>query len=75
MAACAICAKLAAMKIGVAVSARCAYVSEDKAGMTLTAANVHVHASQWIPGLVVLKLGHATDRLPSGKRMAILAWA
>jgi hypothetical protein len=32
-----------------------------------------VKAAQWILGLVVIKLGNGADRLPSHRRMTVLA--
>lgn len=66
-------AHLAAVNISVAVSTLVSYVAEHGIAVTLHTRDVPVHASQRIACAVVVELGDATDRLPTGKCVAVLA--
>jgi len=65
---------LAAMNVRVAVAATGPRVREHRLGMALRAGNVLVHAPQRKAGFVVIELRNSTDRLPSHRRVAVLAW-
>ena len=65
--------ELAAMDIGMAVGALRTYIFEDQARVTLSAANVLVHAAKGISGQVMIELGIRSDRFPTGVRMTICA--
>lgn len=73
MALLAIRSELALMNVRVAVRASRTDIAEDKIHMALGAVNLGVHTPQRIACLIVVELGDVSDRLPSGKRMAILA--
>lgn len=73
MALLATCAKLALVDVGVAIGAAGAGVGEYRLGVTLGAGYALVHASQWEPGLVVIKLREGPDGFPAIRRMTILA--
>jgi hypothetical protein len=69
----AIRAHLTAVDVGVAVGAVRSHIREHHFGVALRAADAFVKAAQWILGLVVIKLGNGADRLPSHRRMTVLA--
>ena len=69
----AIGAELAAMNVGVAISAGLTYVLEDEAGVALGASNLLVHAAQGVAGLVVIEFRIAANWLPTGVGMTVLA--
>jgi hypothetical protein len=69
----AICAKLPAMDVGVTVGTAFAYVLEHETGVALRAAYFLMHATQWIPGVVVIEFRIGAYRLPTRVRVAILA--
>ena len=66
-------AELALVNVGVAVGALGRHIAEYQLGMAGHAGHFFVHAAQGIPGLVVIKLRHAADGLPSTERVAVLA--
>ena len=66
--------KLTLVNIGMAVGTLRAHVAEHQLRVARHARHFLVHAAQGIFRLVVIKLGHAADRLPSTKRVAVLAW-
>lgn len=63
---------LAAMNIGVTVSAIGTGVGEDGLGMTLGAGHAFVQTAQRVPGFVVIELGDGADGLPTRGGMAVL---
>lgn len=65
--------KLAAMDVSMTIGACLAHVLEDKTRMALRAANLLMHATQRIPGVVVVEFRIGTDRLPTCVGVAILA--
>jgi len=67
----AVGAELAAMNIGMAVSALGTYIFEDQARVTLAAANLLVHPAQRISGEIMIKLWIRPDRLPTRVGVAI----
>ena len=69
----AVCPHLAAVNIRVAVGAVRSHIGEHHFGVALRATDALVKAAQWILGLVVIKLGNGADRLPSDRRMTVLA--
>lgn len=73
MALFAIGSHLAAMNISVAVGAIGSGVREHRFRMTLRARYSLVQATQRISRLVVIELRNCTDRLPSCRRVAVLA--
>ena len=66
-------AELPTVDIGVAVRTFGAHVREDRLGMATRAGNLAVHAAQWVPCLIVVKLWNAANGLPAAERVAILA--
>lgn len=68
----AVCPKLAAMNIGVAVGAFRARVAEHQVGVALAASHRFMHTPQGEFRLIVIKLRNVTNRFPSRKGMAIL---
>ncbi len=68
----AIFPKLRLVNIGMAVSALLSHVGEYRLGMALRAGHTLVHATKRKSRLIVIKLGHAADGLPSTEGMAIL---
>jgi hypothetical protein len=64
---------LAPVNVGVAVSAFVADVGEDHLGVAGSAGDACVHAAQRIASLLVIELGHGTDRLPAIDSVAVLA--
>lgn len=64
---------LAAVDVGVAVSALAAYVGEHLLRMALGTRDVLVHAAQGVAGLIVIEFRYGADRFPTQGRMAILA--
>lgn len=73
VAAFAVGAELAAMYIGMAISAMRAHILENQTGVALGAGNFFVHAVQRITRAVMIKLGIRPDRFPAGVGMAVLA--
>ena len=73
MAALAIGPELPTMDVGVAVRAPRARVAENQVRVALPAADPGVHPAQRKLGLVVVKFRNVANRLPGGKRMAVLA--
>jgi hypothetical protein len=69
----AVCAKLAAVNVGMAVRAFGTHICENKLRMALNALDFLVHPAQWVAGLLMVKFGDASDRLPTGGRVAIFA--
>lgn len=69
----AICAKLPAVNIGVAVGTLRAHVAEYRFDMALNAIDLRVHAPQGIAGRIVVEFGDGADRLPTRLGVAILA--
>ncbi len=72
MALFAIRAKLALVNVGVAVGTFRSRIRKYRAGMTLHARDLGVHAKQWIFCLAVIELRNTTDRLPGGERVAVV---
>lgn len=70
----AVGAELAFVNVGVAVGAPGGNIAEDQLGVARGARHFLVHAAQRISSLVVVKLRHAADRLPSAEGVAVLAW-
>ena len=68
-----VCAHLAAMDIGVAVSAVGAGIGEHRLGVALGAGDTHVHSAQRISGRIVIELGDSANRLPADRSVAVLA--
>lgn len=66
-------AHLAAMNIGMAVSAFLSNVSEYKFRVTLCATNLGMHPAQRVRRLVVIEVRYGPDRLPVDAGMAGLA--
>jgi len=64
---------LALVNVGVAVSAFVADVGKDHLGVAGSAGDAFVQAAQRIAGLIVIELGHGTDRLPAIDSVAVLA--
>ena len=73
VAALAIGSKLAPMNIGVTIGALGARVGKHQVGVTLPAGYAFVHPAQRKAGFIVVKFGDVADRLPGGKRVAVLA--
>lgn len=69
----AVCPHLATVDIRVAIGTVRSHIGEHHFGVALRAADAFVKAAQWIIGLVVIKLGNGTDRLPSHRRVTVLA--
>lgn len=65
--------KFAPVNVRMAVSAGFAHIRENRLNMTLRAANLLVHASERIVGLVVVEFKIAADRTPAACRVAIFA--
>ncbi len=65
--------KLATMNVGVAVRAFDADIGEYHPGVTLRAGHALMHSAEGKPSLIMIKLGHHADRLPTGRRVAVLA--
>jgi len=65
--------KLPPVDVGMAVRAFRTDLRKDQVGVALATCNLLVHPPEGIAGLVVVEFRDAADRLPSGKRMAILA--
>lgn len=70
----AVGAELAFVNVGVAVGAPGGNIAEDQLGVARSARHFLVHAAQRISSLVVIKLRHAADGLPSAEGVAVLAW-
>ena len=68
-----ICPELALVDVCVATGAVVADVGEYRSYVALRAADPLMHAPQGKPGLVMVELGYAADRLPAAQRVAILA--
>jgi hypothetical protein len=73
MATLAVGAKLPAMNVGMAIRTAGTRVSEDHAGVALSAAHLLVHPTQRISRLVMIEFGIRTNRLPANAGMAVLA--
>ena len=69
----AIRAHLAAMNIRMAVRAFGANICKHRLGMTRRARNIRVQATQRILRLAVIKFRNRANRLPSNRRVAVLA--
>jgi hypothetical protein len=69
----AIGSQLPLVNIGVAILAALSDVSEDRFHVTLNTGHGLMHAAQRVPGLVVIKFGHCTDRFPGVRRVTVLA--
>ena len=69
----AVCPHLPAVNVRVAVGAMRSHIRENHFGVALRAAHAFVKATQWILGFVVIKFGDGADRLPSHRRMTVLA--
>lgn len=69
----AVCPELAAVNVGVAVSALRTHTLEHQARMTLGASHLFMHPAQRITGLIVIELRVGTNRLPAGITVTILA--
>ena len=69
----AVGSELAAVDVGVAICAMCTHIAEYQAGMALGAPDALVHTAQRVARLVVIELGEAAYRLPTGEGVAILA--
>ena len=64
---------LAAMNVGVAVSALVTHVGENRAGVTLGAGYASMHTAQRESRAAMIELRNVADRLPTGERVAVLA--
>lgn len=73
VAAFAVCPHLPSVNIRVAIRTMHAHVREDGIRMARLARHGSVHSPQRIGCLVVIELRHVANRLPSRKRMAVLA--
>ena len=73
MAPLALRSHLAAVNVGMAVGALASDVGEHGVAVALHAGHVFVHATQGIARFVVVEFWNAPDRLPSGKRVTVLA--
>ena len=70
----AVGSQLPAMDVGMAIGAGMAYVSKHHLGVTLRAgADRGMHATERIPGFVMVEIRHRPDRLPAGVGVARLA--
>ena len=67
-------AVLATMQISVTVLAFCRNIAEDEIGMAIAAFHFGMATAQWKSGLRVLKFEFGSKRLPSLRRMTLLAW-
>ena len=67
-------AHLAAVDIGMAISALFAGIREYRFRVALRARDALVHPAQRIARRVVIELGIIADRLPATERVAVLAW-
>jgi len=65
--------ELAFMDVGVTICALTPHVGKYRFDMALRAGDLLMHTAQREAGLVVVELWHAADRLPSAKRVAVLA--
>lgn len=66
-------AELALVNVGVALGTLCRHIGKHQLSVAGHARHFFVHAPQRIFRLIVIKFGHAADRLPSTKRVAVLA--
>ncbi len=64
---------LSAMNVRVAIGALVSHVCEDRFCMALRTRNALMHAAKGEARAAVVEFGYVPDRLPSRKRMAILA--
>ena len=65
--------KLTAVHVGVAIGASCADIRKDQLHVAAPAFHVLVHAAQRVTRQVVIELGNAAYRLPTGKRVTVFA--
>jgi hypothetical protein len=72
VAALAVGAELAAVNVGVAISAMGTYILEDQAGMALRAAHLFVHSTQRITSVVMIEFGIRSNGFPTRIGMALL---
>jgi len=61
------------VNVGVAVGAFLTHVAEDRLDVALRAGHGLMHAAEWVPRLVMIKLRDAADRSPPTEGVAILA--
>ena len=66
-------AKLSAVKVGVTILTTHSHVTKYQAGVALHATHVGVHATQRVPGFIVIELGDVADGPPRGERVTVLA--
>lgn len=64
---------VAAVDIGVAVTALSADIAEHRFQVALRACNSFVHAAKWVAGLAVIELRYLANRSPAAEGVAILA--
>lgn len=69
----AIRAKLAPMNVSVAIRTSRAGVLENQIRVALLAVHFRVQTAQGVAGPVVIELGNAANRFPTGVRMAVFA--
>ena len=69
----AVCAKLSAVNICVAIRAIFSDVGEHRLGMAAGAGHLLMHPAQWIPRGVVIELGDGPDGSPTGIGVAVFA--
>ena len=68
----AIGAQLAAMHVGVTILTTLADVGENHFDVTLRAGNCSMHASERVPGLIVIKFWNRANGFPCARGMAVL---
>lgn len=66
-------AELALVDVGMTIRALQPDVAEDRFSVTFHAGDILVHAAQRIACLIVIEFRDASNRLPTAKRMAVLA--
>lgn len=69
----AVGSKLTAVHIGVAIGASRTDIAEDQLDVAAPALHVLVHAAQRVACHVVIELGNAANRLPTGERVTVFA--
>lgn len=69
----AVAAHLTAVNIRVAIGAALTHIRKNQLDMTLCARNAHMHFAQWVSGLVVIKVGSWSDRLPACRSVTAFA--
>jgi hypothetical protein len=69
----AVGAELSSMNVSVAIRALRSYIAEYRFGVAVDTSHLRMHAAQGVTRLVVIKFGNRPDRLPTRKRVAILA--